>query len=154
MNFENLKTMTREQLRDLAIKQGLSPHHKAKSETIIKIIMEAALTPQKLPEMQHVAEKPVAPVDRNTPEEIETAIAKIRERQPKLETRYDAEENTWHFRCLGAEECGNMDIPLRVIVSRASIISRGRLVMRGMTEHFDRTMSAPNSAYTDVVLAG
>jgi hypothetical protein len=154
MNFDNLKTMTPEQLREVAGRQGLNVHPRAKPETIIKQIMEAVLTPQKLPEMQHKALAPVKPVDHNTPEDVEAAIADIKARVPAFESRYDEAENTWHFRCKGAEECGNMDIPLRVIKMKAQNVSRGRLALVGLTEHFDRTVAGGNSAYTNAVLAG
>lgn len=154
MNFENLKTMTPDQLRELAGKQGLRVHHKAKAETIIKQLMEAALTPQALPKMEHIAEAAQEPVDHNTPEQVEAAIAKIIERQPALERNYNAQENTWHFRCKGAEECGNLDIPLRVIVMKAGNISRGSLRLLALNEHFDRTTAGGNNTYTNNVLAG
>lgn len=151
MNFEHLKTMKPDELRVIAGKQGLKIHHKAKPETIIKQIMESVLTPQ-APAMQHIAEAPQAAVDHNTPEEIEAAIAKIKERQPAFISAYSIEENTWHFSCKGTEECGNMAIPLRVIVMKAGTISRGRLAPRGLTHEFERLNSSPKNAYTDTVL--
>lgn len=154
MNFEHLKTMSREQLLEVAGKQGMRVHWKAKSENIIKQIMEAVLTPQKPAEMQHKAEKPAPVADHNTPEQVEAVIADIKARVPQFEAIYNSEENTWHFRCKGAEECGNLDIPLRVIKMKAQTVSRGRLQLMGLTEHFDRTAASGNSTYTNTVLAG
>jgi hypothetical protein len=152
MNFDNLKKMSPEQLREIAGKQGLKVHHKAKPETVIKQIMEAALTPQQAPVMHHVAEESIAPVDHNTPEEVEAAIAHIKARQPAFESKYDLRENTWHFACNGALECGNLDIPLRVIVTKANTISRGRLAPRGLTHEFDSINAGGKNAYTNTVL--
>lgn len=154
MNFDNLKAMSKEQLRELAGKQGLKIHHSAKPETIIKHIMEAALTPQPKPAMQHQAEKPQRPVDHNTQAEVEEALADIKRRIPEFKTIYNEEENTVHFRCKGAEECVNLAIPLRVIKMKAQNISRGKLALIGLNDHFDRTTAGGNSAYTNTVLAG
>lgn len=155
MNFDNLKSMKREQLLELAGKQGLQIHPRCKDETIIRHIMEKAAAPQATtPNLQHEAAAPQLSVDHNTPEEVEAAIATIKKREPQFESKYSADENTWHFRCKGAEECGNLDIPLRVIVMKAGTISRGRLMLRGLTEQFDRTAAGGNSAYTNVVIAG
>ncbi len=152
-DFENLKKLSRDELRDLAFKQGLQVHHKAKAETIIKQIIEFSTTPVKQ-DMQHVAEKPVAPVYDNTPEDIEEAIAHIKAQHPAFVSKYDIKDNTWEFSCKGAVESGNMAIPLRVIVRRAEIIRRGRLQLIGLNDHFDKTTAGGNNAYTNSVLAG
>jgi len=154
MDYSNLNKMTREQLLKLAGTQGIKIHPRAKEETIIKHIIENSVTPQTKPQMQHEAQKPQAPVDHNTPEDVEAAIAKIKERAPQFESSYNTQDNTWHFRCKGAEECGNLDIPLRVIVMKANTISRGRLVPMGLNQHFDQLPVSGKNGYTNTVLAG
>lgn len=158
MNFDNLKTMKREQLVELAGKQGLNVHHKAKPETIIKQIMDHVLVSQK----PQVAADPMVdprlaakrPEHNNTPEQVDAILAPIKARVPEFEVKYDLEENTWHFRCKGAEECGNLSIPLRIIKMKADTVSRGRLVLMGLTPHFDTMNSAlGKNAYTNTVLA-
>lgn len=153
MNLDRLKEMTPEALRELALKQGLTPHWKAKPETIIKQIVDH-VTMAKPQEMQHVAETPKSPVFHNTPEEVEAMLAEIKARVPAFESKYDLTENTWHFRCKGAEECGNLDIPMRVIKMKAQTISRGKLTLMGLNDHFDKGNAGGNSAYTNNVLAG
>lgn len=154
MNFDNLKTLSPDQLRELAGKQGLKVHHKAKPETIIKQIIESALKPATPAEMQHVAEKPQQPVHHNTPDDVEAAIADIKAKIPQFESRYDLDENTWYFKCKGAEECGNLAIPMRIIKLKAASVSRGRIALMGLDGHFDRGNAGGNSAYTNSVLAG
>lgn len=151
--IDKLEAMGRDELMEIAGTQGVRVHWKAKPETIIKAIVEKVSTPVKS-DMQHVAEKPQAPVDHNTPEQIEAMLAPIKVRAPQFEAKYDLEENTWHFSCRGAEECGNMDIPMRVIQMKANTVSRGRLVMIGMKDFGDLPGNKPNSLYTNTVLAG
>lgn len=154
MNFDTLKDRTPEELREIAGRQGLKVHYKAKPETVIKQIMEAALLPQIQTPMQHVAEAAQVSVDHCTPEQVEEAIAKIKAKVPGFESHYDTDENTWHFRCRGAEECGNLDIPIRVIVMKAGTISRGRISPMGLTHEFDSINAGGKNAYTNTVLAG
>ena len=150
MNFDNLKTMSREQLVQLANTQGVPVHHKAKPETIIKAIMDKTLTPQQTQSLQHAAEKPVAPVVKHTAEEVEAAIASIKARVPAFQASYT--EDNWHFKCNGVEEVGNLAIPLRVIVMKAGNVSKGRRVMRRLSD-FGDIVNSPNNAYTNSVLA-
>lgn len=177
MNFDNLKTMTREQLMELAGKQGIHVHHKANEATIIKLITEQALAPQ--PPVAHpisassvagdddaefnddvfkygekvAVTRRKARLDRlNTADMVEAALAKIKERQPKFESRYNLDDNTWHFRCLGTEDSGNIAIPLRVIVMKATNIARGRIAPRALNDDFDKINTSPKNAYTNTVL--
>lgn len=153
MNFEHLKTMDASQLREIAGKQGLHVHHKAKNETVIKQIMESALLPKSpTPEMQHMAAQPAKPVYNHTEEDIEALIAPIKARIPQFEAIYP-NDGTWIFRCKGAEESGNMSIPPRVIKMKAENVSRGRLILMGLNEHFDKTTASGNNAYTNSVLS-
>ena len=166
MNFDNLKTMTREQLVDLAMKQGLpKPHHKAKPETIIQQIAESALSPKK--DLRHVAEKPAAPVHDNTVEDVESVIAPIRERVKQFEARFidvdgkpsDSPTN-WHFMWrdsagrIRREETGNLAIPLRIIREKAMYVSQGPVQLMGLNNHFDQANAGGLSAYTNTVIAG
>lgn len=150
MNFDKLKALPREKLVELAGKQGVHVHHKAKAETIARLIMEKTLVPQQQPQsMQHVAEKPAAPVYHNTPEDVEAAIAHIKARSPQFESSYS--ENNWLFKCLGAEEVGNLSIPMRVIVMKAGNVAKGRRVPRRLDGFGDISTKA-HSAHTNNVL--
>lgn len=152
-NLDNLRTLSRDQLAEIARQSGVRVHHKAKPETIIKQITDKVFLPPKV-EQKHEAEKPMAPVFHHTQEDIEEALKDIKARIPDFISEYNVSENTVHFRCRGAEECLNLSIPMRVIKMKASNISRGRLVLRGHApESFDRGNAVGKSSYTNVVLA-
>ncbi len=104
--------------------------------------------------MKHQAEQAKSPVFHNTPDDIEAMLAPIKAKVPQFESIYNTDENTWYFRCKGSEECGNMSIPMRVIAIKARTVSRGRLALMGMNDHFDKTAATGKSAYTNTVLAG
>lgn len=154
MELSRIKDMSRDDLLKLAVAQGCQVHPQSKKETIVESILEAVLASQKPKEqsMQHVAEKPVAPVICNSSEDIERTIASIKERQPAFEALYNESERTWHFRCKGAEECGNFDIPLRIIRRCAEMVARGRVAPLGLTKEFS-DISDPRH-YTNTVLLG
>lgn len=156
MNFNNLKSLSREQLVELAGKQGLSVHHKAKPETIIKQIMDNALVPQK-PQVAEEYADPRLKSERqpvfNTQEQVEAALAPIKAQQPAFETIYAGQTVT--FRCRGAEECHNLSTPLHWLVKRANLIKVGaRRPIGHRPEDFTHGQSTGKSAYTNVVLAG
>lgn len=154
VNFGRLSEMSRDQLVELAGKQGLRVHPRAKEETIIKSILDS-VTPQKpqVADMQHVAEKPKKPVYHNTRDDVEKAISSIKARQPKLDAEFNEEENTVHFRCLGAEDCVNLSIPMRIIVQKAQNVSRGRIALLSLNREFgDLGGVSPKNAYTNIVI--
>jgi len=158
MDVSKLGQMSREELLNLARTQGLKVHHKSKPETIIKAIMDS-LQPQR-PQKAIVQE--AAPAEArvsNTPEQVEAALAKLKESNARFESSYNAEENTWHFAWRSArgvvmlDESGNLDIPLRTIIRIANKVAKGPLLLRGLNQHFDAMPNAtgPN-AYTNVVM--
>ncbi len=154
---EKMKDMDQVELRQLAATQGVKVHWKAKPDTIRQAIIDHVSQPVKaevMKDMKHPAEKPEKPVFHNTPEEVEAMLAPIKAKVPQFESSYDTDANTWYFRCKGTEECGNLDIPMRVIAMKARTISRGRLMLMGMNDHFDKTAATGKSAYTNTVLAG
>lgn len=129
MNFIELASRPVEDLKMLAAQYSIKVHPRAKAETIAKLIVEHVQTPARDP-MQHQATKPAKPVYNNTPEEVQEAI-----------TRFTAKEgftvefpgdNTWIFKFKGAEESGNLSIPMRVIVMKAESVSKGKRSLRGM----------------------
>jgi hypothetical protein len=89
--------------------------------------------------------KPVSQPLFNTPAEVETAIDRFL-KVDGFEARITEQE--WHFRCKGAEEAGNMSVPLRVIVNKAESVSRGRRGIKSM----GRDGTYPNS-YADSILS-
>lgn len=149
MNFENLKKLDINQLRELAIKQGLTPHHRSKPDTLIKAIIEHATTPAKQPQMQHPAEKKQEAPKLNTEEEVRTACA-VFFQKPGFEANFT--EETWHFKCKGSEDSGHLSVPMRVIKMKAESVSRGARRPRGMEGYDSLPGSNPTNAYTNTVL--
>lgn len=151
---ENMKKMSREELVKFADTQGVQVHWKAKPETIIKQVMDKVSTPPK-PVVKEEA-KSTAPKEAvfNTRDQVEAALAHIKEKQPAFETIYSDEDKVVTFRCKGAENCMNMSVPLQWMVKQAQLVSRGRLVPMGLNEHFESLNSASGkNAYTNTVLA-
>lgn len=159
MNFENLKTMTQDQLVELHVRQlGRRPHHKAKPDTIIKAIVESALLPQVQPQETFKGEdmRPKA-LKGKEPEYVYTE-ADVREACKEAFARegFTAEfpgDGTVIFRCRGAEDSLNLCQPMRNIKGRAGMVSRGRIALMGLNQHFDATNAGGKNAYTNTVLA-
>ena len=124
MNYAELISRDIADLRVLAAQYGIKTHHKAKAETIAKLIAEHIATPKPEQSLQHPAEKPAPPpLHINTEDEVLAAIAPY----TKLEgfvARFPA-DGTWYFSRKGAEESGHMSCPLRVIKVRAEMVSKG-----------------------------
>jgi hypothetical protein len=137
---ESLAGKTIEELRGIAQQLNIKPHHKAKPETLIYQIMQQpqsalnAAMPAEGAEndpMQHKAAQPVAPVVANTEDSIREAIEAYTKKDGFVATFPG--DGTWIFKFQGAEDSGNMSIPLRVIKQRAAIVARGasRLMSMG-----------------------
>lgn len=170
---DNLKKMSRDELVKFADTQGVQVHWKSKPETIIKQIIDKVTAPVQTihkelptvingvevekPKMTALTAKRFADAEEaknNTPESIEAAIAGIKARAPEFTSVYDRGENTWQFSCKGALESGNIEIPMRKIIRIAENVSRGRLLLMGVNDHFDKTTARGHNAYTNTVLAG
>lgn len=138
-HIESIRAMAAEGKRDelvqLAISQGLpKPHHKAKPETIAELIINHVTQPPKSPEMLHPAEKPqAAPAKIHTPDEVREACKAYFDK-PGFEAIFN-EDDTWHFKCRGAEDSGHMSCALRVIKMKAETVSHGARKM--VTMKFD-----------------
>ena len=143
MDFDKLKDLSREELVHLAVRQGLTPHHRSKPETIIKQIIEAATTPPKPPlqSMEHPAEKKMPDAAVNTEEAVREAC-KAFFAKPGFEAIFTP--TTWHFRCRGAEDSGHMSTIMRVIRMKADTVSRGAR----------RMVTTKNMDGHDVMMAG
>lgn len=156
MNFDNLKHLSREQLLEVAGKQGLQVHWKAKPETIIKQIMDKALNPQTSPvkkaeDPYHDKRLDSKPAIFNTEEQVEQAVAHIKQRKPEFTTTYNHEEHTVKFSYKSVSETVNLSVPLRWMKVRAEAVSQGAFRVMGLNEYFDKAVS---STYANNVLAG
>ena len=148
--LQQLKMMSREQLVDTAKQQGLKVHGKAKPETIINQIMANMVPPTQTDKAEPKA-KPAPVVDHNTEEDVLKAVQKLVDRG--LEVKFPG-DGTWHFKCRGAEDSGNLSIPLRVIVMKAGTVAQGARRIRTQSDRdFDAIPTNPQSRYTSTVLA-
>lgn len=148
INAQELQGKTLAELKAIAERVGLKPHHLMKEDGLTKLILGAQpQTPPQVDPMKHPAvATPTKPKHDNTPESILEAIKKYTE-NPAFKARFNTDENTWHFECKGASECGNMAIPIRVIVAKAEFVSKGARKI------FAREKPAEGGNYSDAVLA-
>lgn len=140
MNFDELKSRDVKDLRLLAGQYGIRVGGRAKAETIAKLIVEFVANKPK-DALKHVAEAQKAPMHINTEDEVRIVLKTVLEK-PGFTVQF-LEDNTWIFKCRGAEESGHMSVPLRVIRSKAEGVSRGASNPRGLRDH--QTNSTFNS---------
>lgn len=133
-NFDNILQLGRtnklDELRQLAITQGLKPHPRAKAMTLAQAIIDHVTQPPALKEMTHPAERPQAAIAMNTEAEVRAACAEYFNKQG-----YEAifrDDDTWHFRYKGAEDSGHMSVLLRVIKLKAMTVAQGAHRLRKM----------------------
>lgn len=127
MNLNDLQNMPLEDIRALAQKMGVRYHHSAKSGKIAQAIIDQTLAvkpPQT--DMQHPAEKPQEAPRAFTPDEVLEAIKHITTAKPDFKAVFPG-DGSWIFSYKGAEESGNLAIPLREITLKAGTVSRGAL---------------------------
>jgi len=132
MNREELAGKSREELVVIAATLNIKPHHKALPETIINQIMQQPVA-FVADAMKHPAERAAPPPAKiNTPDEVRDAIKNSV--KDGFEARFLDDDQTWHFRCKGAEDSGHMSTPLRTIVQKAQIVSRGKVSLKGFKD--------------------
>lgn len=122
MDINNLYKLPIEELRTLAVQHGIKPHHKAKAETIAKLIIDAVTNTKTQDTMKHESQIEKGPAKINTEEEVRQACATHFAKEGFL-ARFD--DDNWYFSCRGAEDSGHMSVPLRVIKMKAENVSRG-----------------------------
>lgn len=152
-HIDNLKKMTREQLVELALKQGLpKPHHKANEATIIKSIVDSMTpqTPQNKATEQHKQPNEV----RNTAETILMLLDRLRAERPSITWELDEYEETLTVKNAHAAVSFNWHIPLRVMERHIRLHVFNPTRPLGLNHHFDEMPSASGkNAYTNTVLA-
>ena len=127
----SLEEKTLDELREIAKDLGIKVHHMAKEKSIIAQINKQQ--PHRVEASLQASEKTVqaanAPEATNTPEDVKEALSALKTRLPEFEVIFP-DDNTWIFKFRGAEDSGNLAIPLRVIVMKANNVARGRRSMR------------------------
>lgn len=147
-----VKRGEQKELMQLAVSQGLSPHHRCAPETIAKMIMDNMVNP--VPTVKHQEEtSKIIDVKKepklNTEDEIRIACKKYFDKQGFVAEFTD---ETWHFKCRGAEDSGHLTVPLRVIVMKAEMVSYGRRSPMGLTDFDSLANATGKNAYTNTVL--
>lgn len=134
MNYAELASRDIKELRVLAAQYGIKTGPRSKAETIAKLIVEHITQPPVKPQEQlkHVAELPKEAPTINTEEQIRDAI-KAYTAKPEFFVQFPGDD-TWLFRCRGAEESGHMSCALRVIKMKADSVSRGARKPRGISD--------------------
>jgi hypothetical protein len=134
--------MTKEQLHEYLDKRGIEYDGRWSEEKLMAIVAQYEETfaakkkvalESSIPESPTASEQvklgvPTFSKHHNTEESVREAIAKylnVDGFMAKFTQDPETGANVWHFRCKGAEESGNMDIPLRVIVMKAESVARG-----------------------------
>lgn len=133
------------ELREIATKLKIKPHHNAKEATIIRQILQQPKAYVR-DAMEHVGTTPTAPVHDNTEEQVMEAIKTFVDKDG-FEVEFPG-DNTWIFKYKGAEESGNMSIPLRLIKQKAGFVARGRRALMSMGR--DKTYKG----YADTIIMG
>lgn len=175
IDLEKLKTLSTQELQDLAIQVGAPYHHMHKQHTLIENIvnhvMKQALNssnpkPEAKPEVakesdkvQAVEVKKDAPVFL-TEEELEKALEPIKARSPSFGTSYDHECRCVTLRYNDGRhrhaETMSLSCSKTKFLRKAAEIAKGPLLPRALRkEDFGGYHSnTPHSAYTETVLAG
>lgn len=129
----DLESKTSEELRALAKELGIKVHHKASDKTVIKQI-----NAQQPHRVEGVVNKMEAKYARKVAQEHENTIEDVKEALDRLtlpdefQAKFNREEHTWWFKYNGAEDSGNLNIPLRLIVSAAVQVAKGRRALLAM----------------------
>lgn len=144
---ESLAGKSIEDLRIIAGKLNIKPHHNAKAATIIGHILQQPKAYVR-DAMEHIATTPIAPTHNNTSDMVMEAIKPYANKEG-FEAEFP-QDGTWIFKYKGAEESGNLCIPLRLIKQKAEFVSRGRRALR----HMEGFESGRTGKYNDTVIAG
>lgn len=122
MNYSELVSRPVADLRLLAAQYGIKTHHKAKAETIAKLIVEHISKPKA--EMLHPAEvKSQEPPPVHTEEAVRAKLKTLAEKQGF--TMEFPGDDTVIFKYRGAEESVHLSTIMRVIVNKAQNVSMG-----------------------------
>lgn len=143
MDFNELASRPLADLRTLAAQYGIPTHHRAKAETVARLIMEKVSQPPKVERTLEQAPQPVKSIPvMHTEDDVRKAIAAFTGKDGFIAQFLP--DGTWFFAYRGAEESGHMSVPLRVIRMKAESIAKGSR----------KPVTVKNILGQDVMLAG
>lgn len=149
MNHAQLQGKNVDELREIAKALKIKPHPRAKADTLISQILQQPVAYQNKA-MEHKAQETAKPVHNNTPEMVLDAIKVFAAKEGFVADFPD--DGTWVFKYKGAEDSGNLSIPLRLIKQKAESVSRGRRAPIGAPrDTFDPIVG---KGYANTVLMG
>lgn len=140
--FDTLKAKPVEELRDLARKSGLTPHHRAKPETLARQIVEAT-APKPIQPQIHAAEMTEAQkkyiYDRRLKTEDE--VRAVFNTWPKIQIQFNGDD-TFTMSCNGSVETMHMTSKEAVMVLKGREVAKGAYRMVQMDSRGDKIMRA------------
>lgn len=160
IDLNRLRAMKKEELIEVARQVNAVYHVNNKAETIVDSIinkvMEQTLTTPK--DKQHEIPKVKEPIFL-TEQQVEVALAALKERNRAFSTIYNTEDNCITLRYNDGRykhaETINLSCSLTKLVRKANEIVKGPLVPRSLkTEEWSHLGGNEKNKYTEVVLAG
>lgn len=125
----------RTQLVALADKLGVEYDGRWGADRIAAAIHDASQPKAITPDI-----KPTRPLYHNTADQVREVIKPITDAKPDFQVIFD--ETTWTFRYKGAEDSGNLNIPLRLIKVKAEMVAKGRRSLMGFKDGKDTVLWA------------
>lgn len=149
ITVESLKAMELPELRKVAEGMGIRAHANAKADTLIHKIMQQPRVAKAtaVEKLENPSQYEAAPLVSNTQEEVLDALKKFTAKDG-FKVSFLDDGKSWHFSYKGCEDSGSMFIPLRVIVMKAEVVSRGKRALMSMGN--DGTYKG----YADNILVG
>lgn len=162
IDLNRLKSMSKEQLIDIARQVNAPVHHANKPETIVEniintVMQQSIANPDKQKQEQKPEKKEAVFL---TESELESALAGLKERYKAFTTTYDHEArcvvmkyNDGRYR---HSETMSLSCSLPKFIRKATEIARGPLVMRALRQEDWGNLggNAAKNGYTETVLAG
>lgn len=157
IDLNKLKTMSKEELIELARKVNAPHHHSNKPETLIENIINKVTEPTTNPQAKTDGEKKIKVAVFLTEEELEKAVARLKEQRPVFSTVYDRENRCVTLRYNDGRhrhaETMSLSCSLPKFIRKAQEIAKGPLILRAhRAEDWEQLGGNAKNAYTNVVL--
>lgn len=162
VDLNRLKTMSREELIDIARQVNAPHHHKNTPKTLVENIINTVMRQSLDHADKQVPDKPLKSKEPVfiTEAELEAAFAPVKERYKAFSTIYDHESRCVVLRYNDGRykhsETMSLSCSLPKFMRKATEIAKGPLVLRGMRKEDWDSLGGinPKNNYTETVLAG